>query len=126
MDAAAIALLQDLLIGARCSELAVKHGFLELVLGKHRLVVHCAWRIVQEQLLAGSGESSYVRAEDALILQQVTIVNVQGPFHDLQVEFEGGASLETFADSAEHESWHLFGEDERVLVAGPGLLWTRF
>jgi hypothetical protein len=126
MDASALALVRDLLVGARCSEVGLNQGFLEIVLGKHRLVVYCAWRIIGGGLLAGSGESGSGRVEDALKFRQISAVNVHGPFHDLQIEFEDGAILETFADSAQHESWNIVGEEEHVLVAGPGQQWARF
>ena len=129
MDTDTIQRLTHLLVGSVCTEVSLEAGYLTIVFGTRGLTIGCAWRLIQgEGICVGSNSDATLQAQFAALLigrrvRQVALVN---DCHDLRVEFDQGMILETFADSAQYEHWHVGGGPDEMIIAGPGKLWSSF
>lgn len=125
MKKAVVQKLQSILHNATCLEMDNRGSFLQILLGSHSLIIGAAWRFVKDgDIVMGSGSADEVLEQlpELLIGRTVQSVSVNGPFHDLHLEFEDGSTLEVFADSELYEHWNL----GLSVIAGPGNLWSSF
>lgn len=129
MDEATVKRLASLLVKENCTGLQY-HGGLPLFLFDSRgLFIWSAWRVVSEmEIVAGHDSSDSVKEGliEVITGQSVEAVSVQGTFHDLNLRFSNGTSLETFADAENYEHWYVAEGPNQMIVAGPGNLWSSF
>lgn len=119
--------LRDLLVNLKCTKLTFPNNLPYFEFETYHLHISSAWRVIYEgQMLAGndSDDSKKFKLTELLTGQRVKDVSVRGHFHDLCIEFDIGAIIETFADSEAFESWYINGPPPfRMIVAGPGTSW---
>lgn len=90
----------------------------------HLWIYGDAWHVAREGIiLTGSGDSHQLMSAGVKAIAQkiVTCAKIDPLTLSLNLKFEDGVTLETFAiDTQEMEHWMLYLPDSRVLTAGPG------
>ena len=130
MDRETLQRIDTLLIDYTCSGIeSLGADLIQVVFGKHRLIVWCAWRLSDQGEIVVSSESEGVvqsKIEGLLVGSVVRKVHVRGEFHELRVGFTNDRVLEAFADSEKYENWNLVTGSGEMIIAGPGRLWSWF
>lgn len=130
MDEETLQRLDTLLIGNKCSGVeGLGENYIQVLFGKRRLIVECAWRLSdQGEIVIGSASEEVVlsKIDDLIVGNVVQEVHVRGEFHDLRVEFANARVLEAFADSEKFESWNFVSSSGEMIIAGPSRLWSLF
>src|SRR5262249_7799364 len=117
--------LTHLLVGFVCTEVSLEGGYLTILFRAYGLTIGCAWRLIHgDGICVGSNSDATLQAQYSVLLtgQRVRQVALVIDFHDLRAEFDQGMMLETFADSEQHEHWHVGGGPDEMISAGSGKL----
>lgn len=100
---------------------------LQLPFGSGRLVIQSAWRLMDNTEIVLGSDSAPERWQAAaalLVNLRVENVLVTNDFSDLALRFQGGVSVETFANAEQYEHWYVAAGPQHMVVAGPGKLWS--
>lgn len=68
---------------------------------------------------------------ELIIGAKLMSVEIKPPWHDLKLIFDNGICMEVFQNSDQYENWNLDlreldGNQEHLIVAGPGTSWCGF
>jgi len=119
--------MRDLLVDQVCEGVDWEGASPAFVFADVTLVTACAWRVDGPAVMYGSGADP-VAAQDLtqLVGHRIVDASAATPWHDLELEFDGGWTLRAFSDAPDWESWRLTSDEGELLVAGPGSSWSHF
>lgn len=129
MDQTTIARLKTLLVGSSCSDIENLGAYFQIIFPQRRLIVESPWRLIDNTKIVAandSGDAVLEQLRKLLMGHTVRHAEVDGDFHNLRLEFDGGVVLEILPDSDEYENWKLLGGPEEMIIAGPGKSWSAF
>lgn len=129
IDKEIIEKLKSNLENSVCVALENNDGYLQLLFSSQRLIVQSGWRLIKNNKIEVTDESDDFeqgKLVNLLIQNIVEAVTIQGDYNDLQIKFRNGLTLETFPDSQVFEHWNYAGESPKMIIAGPGNLWSSF
>lgn len=121
--------LKSNLVNSVCIGLENNDGYLQLLFSSQRLIIQSGWRLIKNNKIEVTDESDDFeqgKSENLLTQNTVEAVTIHGDYNDLQIKFRNGVTLETFPDSEVFEHWNYAGESPKMIVAGPGILWSSF
>ena len=113
-------LLRGQLEGASIIGMDREGGAFHIRVPSATLEVLSPWRIEFKEAVVGSGDDDVTEAFGALTGRTIRHVSIGPPWHDLDIELDGGWHIRTFGETFDYEHWRCYGSGGDLTIAGPG------